>query len=102
VVRTGRDREAILALGRQASAFTRRLLPEGTRVEVENGAQARDRRGRLLAYVWTVGGELVNLVILREGYAQILTVPRNVKYQALLLACQREGAGGWTRPVGPA
>jgi endonuclease YncB( thermonuclease family) len=30
VTRTGRDRQTILALGRQASAFTRQLLPQGT------------------------------------------------------------------------
>jgi endonuclease YncB( thermonuclease family) len=49
IERTGRDRQTILALGRQASAFARRLLPVGAAVEVEHDLQARDRRGRLLA-----------------------------------------------------
>lgn len=30
-----------------------------------------------------------NLEIVREGYAQVLTMPPNVKYQAVLLACVR-------------
>jgi micrococcal nuclease len=41
----------------------------------------------------------VNFVILREGYAQVLTAPPNTKYQTLFLACQREareqGRGLW-------
>jgi micrococcal nuclease len=41
-------------------------------------------------------------VILREGYAQVLTVRANVQYQAVLLACQREarekGRGLWDQP----
>jgi Staphylococcal nuclease homologue len=70
---TSGDRETILALGRQASAFARRLLPEATPVALEHDLQIRDRRGRLLAYLWTTDGAMVNLVILREGYAQVLT-----------------------------
>jgi micrococcal nuclease len=35
VTRTGRDRQTIIALGRQASALARRLLPVGTVVEVD-------------------------------------------------------------------
>jgi micrococcal nuclease len=102
VTRTGRDRQTILALGRQASAFARRLLPVGAAVEVEQNLRIRDRRGRLLAYLWTAEGAMVNLVILREGYAQVLTVRPNTKYQAVLLACQREareaGRGLWGQP----
>jgi hypothetical protein len=81
VTRTGRDRQTILALGRQATAFARRLLPVRTVVEVEQDLWPRDRRGRLLAYVWTAEGVMMNLVILREGYAQVLTFRPNTKYQ---------------------
>jgi endonuclease YncB( thermonuclease family) len=66
---TSGDRETILALGRQASAFARRLLPEATPVALEHDLQIRDRHGRLLAYLWTKVGAMVNLVIL----AQVLT-----------------------------
>jgi hypothetical protein len=56
VVRTGRDRETILALGRQASAFTGRLLPEGTRVEVEPAAS----RGTDMGGCWRTSGARPN------------------------------------------
>jgi micrococcal nuclease len=45
---------------------------------------------------------MVNLVILRDGYAQILTVSPNVKYEAVFRVCQRqareEGRGLWGQP----
>jgi micrococcal nuclease len=87
--RTAQDTAAIQALGREASAFTKRLLPEGTTVEVEGDKQERDRHGRLLSYIWH-GSEFVNLVVVREGYGQLLTIPPNVRYEAALRACQRE------------
>jgi micrococcal nuclease len=48
VGRTGRDRETMLALGRRASAFVRRLLPVGAAIEVEQDLRARDQHSRLL------------------------------------------------------
>lgn len=97
---TGQSREAIQALGRLASEYTRRYL-DGKDVGLEFDVQQRDRYGRLLAHVWLADGTLFNLQILRDGYAQILTIPPNVKYAELFLACQREareqGRGLWGR-----
>jgi micrococcal nuclease len=106
VKRYGRDEARVQALGQQASALTRRLLPRGTRVEVEHDVQDRDRHGRLLAYLWTPDAGLVNLVIMREGYARVITVPPNVRYEARFRACQREARaaerGLWRRVGGEA
>jgi len=70
-------------------------------VEVEQDVQARDRYGRLLAYLWLSDRTMVNLTIMRDGYAQVLTVPPNVRYESLFVACQREarsaGRGLWGR-----
>lgn len=103
VQRSGRDKATIQA-GRRASAFTKRLLPRGTRVEIEHDVQDRDRHGRLLAYLWTRDGGLVNLVIMREGYARVITVPPNVRYAALFRACHRKareaGRGLWPKVGG--
>jgi micrococcal nuclease len=74
--------------GREASAVNRALV-EGRRVRLELDVQARDRHGRLLAYVW-VGEVMVNAELVRQGYAQVMTVPPNVRYQALFLRLQRE------------
>lgn len=84
--------------GRQALEVNRRLV-EGKRVRLELDVQARDRYGRLLAYVWA-GDTMINAELLRLGYAQVMTVPPNVRHQSLFLELQRAarqaGRGLWT------
>jgi micrococcal nuclease len=74
--------------GREAAAVNRTLV-EGRRVRLELDVRARDRYGRLLAYVW-IGDTMVNAELVRRGYAQVMTVPPNVRHQSLFLALQRE------------
>jgi micrococcal nuclease len=54
----------------------------------------------LLAYVF-VGDRMVNAELVRHGYAQVMTVPPNVRHQDLFLKLQREareaGRGLWAR-----
>lgn len=87
--------------GRQAHAANRRLV-EGKRVRLDLDVQSRDRYGRLLAYVWT-GDTMVNAELIRLGYAQVMTVPPNVRHQALFLKLQRAareaGRGLWGLPA---
>jgi micrococcal nuclease len=86
--------------GQAAHAVNRRLV-EGKRVRLELDVQLRDRHGRLLAYVW-VAGTMINAELVRLGFAQVMTVPPNVRYQALFVQLQREardaGRGLW-RPA---
>jgi micrococcal nuclease len=86
---SGRSRAEIQVLGRLASEFTERYL-HSRDIGLELDVQTRDRYGRLLAYVWLSDGTLFNVLILREGYAQVLTIPPDVKYAEVLLACQGE------------
>ena len=83
--------------GREAAEMNRRLVA-GQRVRLELDVRARDRHGRLLAYVW-VGDLMVNAELVRLGYAQVMTVPPNVKHQELFVKLQREardaGRGLW-------
>jgi len=83
--------------GREAAEVNRRLI-EGKTVRLELDVRERDRYGRLLAYVW-VGDVMVNAELVRLGYAQVMTVPPNVRYQQLFLKLQREareaGRGLW-------
>jgi len=65
-------------MGEEATAFNRRLV-EGKRVRLEYDAQPTDRYGRLLAYVYA-GDVFVNAELLRQGYAQPLTIPPNVRH----------------------
>src|SRR5262249_29216518 len=85
-------------------------LVENKRVRLELDVQSRDRYGRLLAYVWVdVAAErggpaewtMINAELVRLGYAQVMTVPPNVRYQSLFLKLQRDareaGGGRWKR-----
>jgi micrococcal nuclease len=83
--------------GREASEVNRQLVG-GQQVRLELDVQERDRYGRLLAYVW-VGDTMVNAELVRRGYAQVMTIPPNVRYQQMFLKLQREareaGRGLW-------
>ena len=85
--------------GREAAEMNRRLVC-GKRVRLELDVRSRDRYGRLLAYVW-VGELMVNAELVRLGYAQVMTVPPNVRHQELFVKLQREareaGRGLWRR-----
>ena len=70
--------------GKEASEANQRLVG-GRTVRLEYDAQTHDRYGRLLAYVFIArpgepGDVLVNEALLRQGAAQLLTIPPNVKY----------------------
>jgi micrococcal nuclease len=88
--------------GGRAAAGVNRELVSGRRVRLELDAQPRDRYGRLLAYVW-VEETMVNAELVRRGYAQVMTVPPNVRHQPLFLKLQREareaGRGLWGDPA---
>ena len=85
--------------GREASEVNRQLVA-GKHVRLELDVQERDRYGRLLAYVW-VDDLMVNAELVKLGYAQVMTVPPNVRYQQLFLKLQRDareaGRGLWRR-----
>jgi micrococcal nuclease len=61
--------------GPEATAFNRDLV-ENKQVQLEYDVECRDRYHRLLAYV-TVGGQMVNRVLLERGYARVLIIPPN-------------------------
>jgi micrococcal nuclease len=85
--------------GRRASAFVERLLPLVSRVRYRLGFEPRDRYGRALAYVYLADGRFLNLMLVRRGYAQPLTVPPNVAYAGRFTAAARSaraaGRGLW-------
>jgi micrococcal nuclease len=58
--------------GNEASALTRRLIPPGTKVRIEQdpALDQVDRYQRKLAYVWK-GDEDVNVTLVREGAAGV-------------------------------
>ncbi len=76
--------------GKEASAYTKSRLPVGTRVWLETDVQLRDRYGRILAYIWLsppggtgdaeVRAAMFNAELLLKGYADLMTIPPDVKY----------------------
>jgi len=85
--------------GKRASAQNERLVA-GEEVRLERDAEARDRYGRLLAYVFRVrDGRFVNAELVRGGFAQPLTIAPNVaradELAALAREARRAGRGLW-------
>jgi micrococcal nuclease len=81
----------------EATALNRQLV-EGKNVQMEFDLETFDQYGRSLAYIWSEG-VLVNLEIVRLGYANAYTVPPNVRYQEEFRQAEREareaGRGLW-------
>lgn len=81
--------------GQEASRFTTSVVPVGTRVRLVGDAEARDRYGRLLAYVYRqADGLFVNAELLRRGFAQLLTIPPNVAHADEFASIAREARSG--------
>jgi len=87
--------------GDAASALTRRLLPAGTKVRIEQDPNLDqvDRYQRKLAYVWK-GDEDVNVTLVREGAAGVWFYggKQGRHAKALLQATEQarsEGRGLW-------
>jgi len=78
--------------GRKAREVNRRLVG-GRRVRLELDVQQRDSHGRLLAYVWVRTARrtvMANAEMVRRGYAQVMTIPPNVRYWRRFVKLQRE------------
>ena len=86
---TVKPRTPVQCFGPAASAANRRLVA-GERVRLRLDAEARDRYGRLLAYVYRLrDGLFVNGALVRDGFATILTIPPNVAHRRALGALER-------------
>lgn len=87
--------------GEQARQFVVELLPVGTPLRLERDIVSRDDFGRLLAYVYrSSDGIFVNYEIVRQGYAQPLTIPPNVTFSELMVdaarAAESDDVGLWS------
>jgi len=84
--------------GKEAYRRNRELVG-GKMVQLEKDVSETDRYGRLLRYIW-VEGQMVNAVLVAEGYAHAVTYPPDVKYAELFRELERkarqEGRGLWS------
>lgn len=65
--------------GKIASEFTKSHL-EGKNITLEYDVEKHDKYGRILAYVY-YNGEMFNETLLKQGYAKVLIVSPNRKYE---------------------
>jgi micrococcal nuclease len=75
--------------GKEASAYARQLLLN-KRVRLEFDVQKYDRYKRTLAYAYLESGQMVNSLLVKQGYAQVATYPPNVRYQDLFQQLEKE------------
>lgn len=75
------------------------LLPPGSTVWAQPGADPLDRYERRLLYLWTDDGRFVNLELVARGAAETMSIEPNVEHAELLAAAQAEAeasrAGLW-------
>jgi micrococcal nuclease len=98
---TKRPGTPVQCFGKAASAANERLV-DGERVRLAAGEEARDRYGRLLAYVRRERDDLfVNERLIAEGYARTLTIAPNDRYAGRFAAAEARArasrAGLWGR-----
>lgn len=86
---TDKDASTLVNMGKMASRFTNSLVSKKY-VRLEFDVQKRDRYNRLLAYAYLSDGRMLNAEIIKAGYAQMLTIPPNVKYADLFLELQED------------
>lgn len=78
--------------GDEAGRFMQDLLL-GKRVRLELDREERDRFGRTLAYVYLEDGRMVNVLLVRRGFAQVVLFPPNDRYEDRLVAAEAEARG---------
>ena len=92
--------KGVQCFGPEATEFTASVLAVGTQIELTRDVEARDRYGRLLAYVRLAGsGVFVNLELVRLGFARPYPFPPNTAHQSDFAAAaweaQQERRGLW-------
>lgn len=96
----------VQCFGPEASDALKGLLPAGTTVRIERGAEARDRYERLLLYLYRHDDDLfVNAWLVEGGFAEAVSYPPNDKLAARFTKLRNEareqGRGLWGVCDGP-
>lgn len=76
--------------GERAKRHLAGMLASSRNIYIEYDVERKDKYGRLLAYVRTADGRLVNAEMLKDGYAVLFTFPPNVRHVDELTAAQRQ------------
>lgn len=99
---TVKPNSPVEAYGKEASAYTKKRLT-GRTVLMFADVGDKDKYGRKLRYVFIEGeAEMFNMTLVRDGYANTMTIPPNVMFAKAFVEAEREarskGAGLWANP----
>lgn len=87
--------------GKEAKEFTKNKI-YNKKVYLEKDEEDLDKYGRELRYVWISGDEMLNDELLKEGFAETMTIKPNVKYEKdfkeFLKKAKVERKGMWKSP----
>ena len=76
---------------------------QGKEVRLKYDVEDKDKYGRTLTYALLEKGPFVNSEIMKSGYAQVIIVPPNVKYQESFVSlgrdAQEQEIGSWRDAV---
>jgi micrococcal nuclease len=98
---THHPRLGVQPFGPEASAYTKKILAVGTKVQIEPAlGEGRDKYGRLLAYIY-INGKMFNEMLLEQGLARVAYIyAPNTKYvdefYAIQKEAQKKGIGIWS------
>lgn len=78
----------LLCFGKLASQKTTDILLD-KKVKLEKDISQTDKYGRLLRYIW-IDNAMINQTLIEMGYAQVDTVPPDIKYHQLFINSQKK------------
>ncbi len=81
-------RRKVQCFGKEAARKNEELVG-GQAVRLVKDVSDKDKYGRLLRYVYA-GDTFINLELIKQGYAQVDTVPPDVNYQDLFIQAEHE------------
>ena len=82
------DNQKAEAFGYAAEKYNQSLILS-KKVRLEFDKETHDRYGRLLAYIFLADGTFINKKMIEKGYAYVLHLRPNLKYDGVLLKAQR-------------
>jgi micrococcal nuclease len=102
---TKKPNTPVQCYGPEATKFTKSLLAEDAPLHLERDVVARDDYGRMLAYVYLADdGTFVNMAIVRQGLARVLTIRPNAahadEFVAAAKAAEAANIGLWANCTG--
>ncbi|MCW2260129.1 MULTISPECIES: thermonuclease family protein [Sphingobacterium] len=90
------------AFGKEASQYAKNLLLN-EKVRLEFDVDSLDQFGRTLAYAYLLDNTFVNEKIIKDGYAVLMTIAPNVKYEKRFFEGQKYARenklGLWAKPI---